>query len=123
LDIIVADSAGGPHSFIDVARFEHALVLHVARKDSSKEVSLQFQSHGQLISLNLIHPALHCIDAIRNPEKLLYVMTVAPRKTTPILDVRALSFTSPTHSPFPSVFLCAKISKAVCRSNDSLVIF
>ena len=40
LNLIVSHSACSPERFVNIASLEHALVLHVARKDSRKKISL-----------------------------------------------------------------------------------
>jgi len=68
LNLIVADGAGRAQCFFNVTRFEHALVLHLARKHAGEEISLQLQPHRQLIRLSFTHALLQRIEAFRDPE-------------------------------------------------------
>src|SRR5829696_6066042 len=46
----------------------------------------------------------------------------SPGHTTPVLDIRALTFTSPTHSLFPPI-LRVEIASAMCHANNRFMEF
>ncbi|MNI95436.1 hypothetical protein D3C73_1537040 [compost metagenome] len=59
LQAIVTNCLGGVQRFFQIARFQHALLLHTVAPDASKAVGLQLHTYGKTIHFRLRGILLH----------------------------------------------------------------
>ena len=74
LQVVVADSVGGVEGFFDVAAFKQAVFLGIVRPHAGIAVGLQFEPHGKLVGLLLIHVLLGVVNLLDGAEQGLHVV-------------------------------------------------
>src|SRR5262245_11282441 len=100
LQAIVANSGGGLHSCLDVARLdEPPLFLRVVSPDSGQAVRLQLHVNLELIGLDLIHTALRLLHLRQYSKQVLHVMTDVMRDDIGLGELTAFASDITTAEP------------------------
>ena len=75
LQLIIANCRGRIQRFFEIARFKHlSRAIGMIRPHPSQAVGLQFETHRQLVGLDLANPLPGGLDLVGYAQQVLYMM-------------------------------------------------